>query len=465
MSGSPEGVYEPGVVDPGIPVPNPTKAFWQSELSAYANHQSPWLDRADIVIVGAGVSGTSLARTVLYHQPDTKIVLIDARSLCSGATGRNGGHIKTMSYGVWLDRKKRYGVEEAVRLTAFEHSHLDHIHNAIREDSINCDLLLTEGIDAYYDKCTFEKAVRAINDMRQYASSLAAQYTIYTSSDKLRQMNLSYRCVGAIGSPAASLWPYKMVTGIQEKMIKQHNLNVQTNTVVHEIQDSATAEFAVVKTSRGDIEARHVVHATNAWLGHLVPELRRFISPVRGNVTRQVPPNGSASLLIPSYSYWLRYGEKDYDYLIQRSDGDLVVGRANTGRRATGDDSETDLLPMTHLRSFNAESLTQEHSTNRQIVPINPSTVTHAWSGILGFTQDTSPFVGRLPFHGRAHQWVCGGYHGIGMIKAFRTGQMVALMVLGKEVPDEYPRSGLITKARLRKMEEELGEQDLRAKI
>ena len=63
MSGSPDGIYEAGVVDPGIPVANSTKSFWLSQPAPIASTQSPWIDEADVVIIGSGMSGMNLART------------------------------------------------------------------------------------------------------------------------------------------------------------------------------------------------------------------------------------------------------------------------------------------------------------------------------------------------------------------------------------------------------------------
>lgn len=439
MSGSPEGVHERGIVDPGIPVDISlsTKSFWLSEPVAFSRLQSPWIDVADVVIVGSGITGASLARTLYQKIPTLKVVVVDARDICSGATGRNGGHIKTMTYAVWFDRKARYGVEEAVRLTAFEHSHLAEMVACIQERQIDCDLRFLEGVDAYYDDVSFRKALVALEDLRKYAPRIADKYSIYSTRNELRKLACSDVCVGAIGVPAASLWPYKMVTGLIGEMVKKNGLSVQTNTKVLSITDNDEDQFATVKTDRGEIRTTHVIHATNGWMGHLIPELRPYISPVRGNVQRQVAEPPTLDL---QNSFWLRYAEKDYDYMIPRPDGDVVIGRANLGRRATGDDSTTDLLPHAHLRGVLPYVLD---------LPVQALKVTHSWSGILGFTQDGSPFVGQLPFPNRSHQWVCGGYHGIGMVKAFKSAQIVALLVLGEDLPPSHPRSMFITEDRL----------------
>lgn len=50
-----------------------------------------------------------------------------------------------------------------------------------------------------------------------------------------------------------------------------------------------------------------------------------------------------------------------------------------------------------------------------------------------------------------------GGFQGIGMVKAFRTTQMLALLLLGKDVPAEYPRTMLLTPQRLRTTQRSTG--------
>lgn len=453
MSGALEGIYPPGIVRPGPPVSNPTTPYWHSVPHAYANHQSPWpSEPVDIVIIGSGISGMGLCRTLLVKRPDMRVTVVEARSLCSGATGRNGGHIKTMTFAMWNERKHQFGIEEAVKISKFEHSHLETMAAAIEEDNVDCDLVRTKGVEAYYDQKVFERGVAALEDMRAHAPHLAALHKVYRDPEHLQGvMKLSERCVGAITIPAASVFPYKWISKVWGDLIKGGKINVQTNTTVHAIDDRDGAEFAVVKTTRGEIKARKVVHATNAWLGYLLPELTPFVSPVRANVVHFTPGEGGSSRLgtVPEYSIWYRYGEKSYDYLISRKDGGVVAGCAGTGRQATSDDSTADHAAQVNLRGF-------FHLAVAEPQPGAADNIDYSWSGIVGFTQDGVPFVGDLPFPGRSHQFILGAYHGTGMIKAFRASQAAAAMLLGEGVPKDFPTSMLVTEERIRELRRSL---------
>lgn len=80
-----------------LPVENPIEPFWLSQRSRLDRHRSTETlpDHADLVIVGSGLSGALLAYHLLEQQPSMRIVMLEARETCSGASARNGGQVKT----------------------------------------------------------------------------------------------------------------------------------------------------------------------------------------------------------------------------------------------------------------------------------------------------------------------------------------------------------------------------------
>lgn len=80
--------------DPGLPRPSPTQSFWQlPPHPGVSNIQSPVLPKGtDIVIIGSGITGCSVARSLLEDEPlgPVHVTILEARTLVSGATGRNG---------------------------------------------------------------------------------------------------------------------------------------------------------------------------------------------------------------------------------------------------------------------------------------------------------------------------------------------------------------------------------------
>ncbi|KAJ0150477.1 hypothetical protein HZ326_6999 [Fusarium oxysporum f. sp. albedinis] len=137
-------------------------------------------------------------------------------------------------------------------------------------------------------------------------------------------------------------------------------------------------------------------------LSRLLPELRLFISPVRGNVlSYTLIPGGKSPLGLRS----------DYDRHI-------IIRQANTGYKAVGDNSKTNLSPLSHPRGFSYKAL---------IAPDADA----ATKVIL---------------------YVCRGYHATGIIKAFLNSQAVAGSILGEGADESFPKSIFVTDKRIRQL-------------
>jgi hypothetical protein len=81
-------------VDPGLPRDNPTVSSWQvppDALQKYTSSKTLPRDILDVAIIGSGVSGTSVAWHLLHNtSKPLRTIILEARDVCSGATGRNG---------------------------------------------------------------------------------------------------------------------------------------------------------------------------------------------------------------------------------------------------------------------------------------------------------------------------------------------------------------------------------------
>lgn len=178
-----------------IPVSDSTLPFWRTAPHGLDKHRStPDLPtECDILIVGAGFSGASLAYHIYDGNPSPPSVLIlEAREACSGATGRNGtlkmtspfenhscgftnrwltsfigGHIKPDIFYSIPKNSKRYGPKAASQLARFEASQLTAIKNLVQKEQIDCDFVLTRTCDAIIDPSVAKDAEKAFHDLIQ----------------------------------------------------------------------------------------------------------------------------------------------------------------------------------------------------------------------------------------------------------------------------------------------------------
>lgn len=169
---------------PGLPISHPTKSYWMQDplFPDLIKHQSPELpEEADVVIIGSGITGTSIAHTIL-HRPAAegeqdkkaalKVVLLEARDICSGATGRNGGHINLTSYEAFAHMEKRFGVEAARKICEFQSGHLQLLLELAQSYSGVSEIRQVETVDFYLDEKSWENAKNEVKLLRQHKGPL-----------------------------------------------------------------------------------------------------------------------------------------------------------------------------------------------------------------------------------------------------------------------------------------------------
>jgi glycine/D-amino acid oxidase-like deaminating enzyme len=92
-------------------------SYWQSQAGATA--ASPlreWIS-ADVVIVGAGITGVALA--LWLARAGLRPVVLEAREIAAGASGRNGGFLLGGTAEAYATARERYGAERARRIWAY----------------------------------------------------------------------------------------------------------------------------------------------------------------------------------------------------------------------------------------------------------------------------------------------------------------------------------------------------------
>lgn len=139
-----------------FPIPNPTQPYWLSEPHRLASFRST--DRVpeevDIVIIGTGMAGVGTAYHILDQYKSQKkpsVAILEARDACSGATGRNGGHIKA-SLSAAKAMHEKLGAEEAAKLLSWIAEQRRAVQKVAQKESIDCQLLATKTFDVYYDE-------------------------------------------------------------------------------------------------------------------------------------------------------------------------------------------------------------------------------------------------------------------------------------------------------------------------
>jgi hypothetical protein len=114
------------------------------------------------------------------------------------------------------------------------------------------------------------------------------------------------------------------------------------------------------------------------------------------------------------------------------------------------DDSVIDTDSAAYLRRSLLKILELDGETDG----LNELSAAAEWTGIMGYSRDDHPWVGKVPDH--EGLWLCGGYTGHGMPNGTLCGKAVVDMVLGEmegreleEVQGSLVKEGAIPKSYL----------------
>lgn len=87
-------------------------------------------------------------------------------------------------------------------------------------------------------------------------------------------------------------WPYKFVHAILRIVLEAGNLNLQAHTPATSISQRDDNGWITVTTDRGELRARTVIHTTNRWASHLLPEFSKLILGERATLAAIKAPEG-----------------------------------------------------------------------------------------------------------------------------------------------------------------------------
>ncbi|KAF8217111.1 FAD dependent oxidoreductase-domain-containing protein [Mycena galopus ATCC 62051] len=421
-----------------LPVTNPTRSFWidstpDANPLAAEGSDGPFTEDADICIIGSGITGVSAA----YHlsiaaergeipltDKPLRVLILEARDFCSGATGRNGGHLTPAVFLDFCGYQQKYGTEQAIRSFVLENHTASEIVKIIREEG------WTEVVDLVQNGHT----------------------TICFTPSEHQSIEADFKAAKAAGMNLAELkWLTKEETHIKygadfpavefgvtqlyllaKRKSPSFELNIHTRTPATSIsRSSSSSRRWAVSTHRGVLNCSYVIHATNAYASHLLPHLSgpTGIIPTRGQVIA-LRASAPAKELGGQCSW---DGNEGFEYWFPRpSLGDekplLILGG---GREVESpgfeyyqtDDSTVNNAVGASLRKFLPAVFPGKFEQERQ-----PEM---EWTGIMGYTKLHDPFG----------QYISAGYSGHGMPRAFSCAAIVVSMVVSDiaDSPWEMP--------------------------
>jgi glycine/D-amino acid oxidase-like deaminating enzyme len=354
-------------------------SYWLDE-PAPALARNPVQGAVDLEIVGGGITGVTAA--LVAARGGLRVRLHEAREIASGASGRSGGFALRGGAMLYDAARRELGRERAEELWQLSERALDHMAE------LAGDAFRRTG------------SIRLAIDQDEREELLAEYRALH--EDGFDADWLDDRFHGAIRHPGdGALQPGRWVRRLAS-FAAEAGADLREHSRV-ELLD--------------ELDAEHILIATDGYTRGLLPSLDAVITPVRGQVIATEP----LSRRLFDCPHYARHG---FDYWQQTDDDRLILG----GRRDTQPDLEltaeeeiTEPIQR-ELEAFAAELIGEEPR------------ITHRWAGLFGQTEDRLPLAGEVP--GRDGLWVAAGYSGHGNVLGFACGELVAQAVLGRPAPE-----------------------------
>lgn len=188
--------------DPGIPDIVTTSSFWLQNPHPHFTHRasSSLPTEAEIVIIGSGITGASIARTLLQSRiqdasspsPHPTVVMLEARDICSGATGRNGGHIIETA-DIYADLADGFGEETARKILRFRLAHLSEMLGVADELGLTAETQArkVKFLSVYFGDGPWKAALERLRLFKEGMPVEAAEWMAY-EGESIPQVCVDY---------------------------------------------------------------------------------------------------------------------------------------------------------------------------------------------------------------------------------------------------------------------------------
>lgn len=350
------------------PAPLP-RSLWASISSPAPETTKATQDtRVDVAVVGAGYTGLSAA--IHLRQTGANVAVIEAAEAGWGASGRNGGQVIP---GLKIDPDEvedLVGGEHGRRLIAWAGSAPDMVFDLIRQHGIDCSPIRNGWIQPAYTN----ESLKIVSSRCHQWQRRGAPVEMLDPA-RLPDILGTPKYVGAwLDRRGGSINPMAYSRGLARVALAA-GAKIYTSTPALKLEREGSVWK--VPTPSATFRADHVIVATGAYCGDLVPGLRRTMVPTRiGEVATKPLSHNILAKILPG-----RQLASDWRRLLASfritPDGRLMMG----GSTATAGPETTKIRDSLHRAARDLFGHYGEFEWD------------FFWSGVFAVTPDKLPHV------------------------------------------------------------------------
>jgi glycine/D-amino acid oxidase-like deaminating enzyme len=361
-------------------------------------------------VIGAGVTGLAAARRLAELHPDQEILLLEARVVGQGASGRSSGFAVAVShFGGGFDADK---IESYRRINRINRAGLDLLRAQAAESGFDCQWQE----DGFFHTAADRAAIRESRHFLRYLEAMGVAHTPLNAAALSAHLGTALYQTGVHVHMGALMQPASLVRGLADNLPPAVRLNERSPVL--SVEKGAPL---ILKLRNGEVRTDRLVVAVN----HEAPGLgflSRYLigSTLSGSFTRVLNDEEFASL-----------GTQEEWGVLSLHGGGATV-RLTADRR----------LCLRNAAEFNGGALLSDGQlARRQAIhragfekrfpQLAHVPFEYAWSGTEGISRNGTNFFGRQG----NDIYLAGGYNGSGLSRGTAFGTALADYASGGHSP------------------------------
>jgi len=388
-----------------LELPVDMTSLWEATAHAWKHEKLNGPASADLVIVGAGITGLSAALRAC--EAGNSVIVLDANHPGWGASGRNGGQVIPGLKYLPEEIIQQFGIDPGEKIVSFAGRTADAVFEIIKRYNIDCDAIRGGWIEPAY-------RARSLKALSAKTSQWQARNADVELLDKKAVANATGSEVfigGFYDRRAGSVQPLKYSLGLGEAA-RRLGAKIFSHVTVSSVDKQA--DRFVVETNKGQVRADRVLICTNG-----------YTDPSFGPIGRSVAPVASIQIATDPLSVNLRQSIMPGDisgsdtnrllvYFRLDAEGRFLIG----GRGATFASGLERLFPQL-----------QTHAV-KMFPELAGLDWPYRWGGLLALTADHYPHI---------HEPVPGlvmamGYYGRGVALATQWGAAISEYAMSGDI-------------------------------
>lgn len=394
------------------------RSYWVSQTPDY--RPGPPLrgtTTADLAIIGGGFTGASTAYYFSRRYPEKRVVLLEAKSLGNGASGRNGGMMLN-----WVTGVTDHSDEMTRRIYDTTRAGMDAILALIERHQLPVQVRMDGTVTVFTDA---QRADAGQAECERY-QRLGLPVRFLTAAELHRDLNLRGTFGGELDPHSGQINGAQLTRALRP-VLQAQGVAIYEGTPVLKVREGASYTLT---TPQGEVQAKAIVVATNGYTGALGYHFRDALFPLHSHVFAAGPltPEQRADLGWRGYAGF----SDDLDriaYSTLTDDGHIIFGGGSNASYAYLFNNRTAYpgAPESAGRSFAAMAETfRGYLPGGEALPI-----THRWTGTLGITLNRTPLIGARG-EGRSLLYALG-YCGHGVTLANLAGEILTDLYSGDD--------------------------------